>query len=108
MTSPFAKELLDHEIPNVEKLPHLKTYNGTTYTDSHIDTYEWMMTSIKLDRWFWCTYFPTTLDGSAGPWLKTLRRGSIYYFGQMKYLFLRKFVQLQRYKGDSQSIVGCK
>lgn len=72
VTSPFAKELLDFEIPNTAKLPHSKTYNGITNPDSHIDTYEWTMTSLKLDERFWCTYFPTTLDGNAGTWVKTL------------------------------------
>ena len=66
ITSPFAKELLDYEIRNTTKLPHLKTYNGTTIDpDSYIDTYECTMTSLKLDKRFWCTYFPTTLYGNA-------------------------------------------
>nr|KAJ0211864.1 hypothetical protein LSAT_V11C400157260 [Lactuca sativa] len=72
VTSPFVKELLDYEIPNTAKLPTLKTYNGTTELDSHIDTYEWTMTSLKLNEKFWCTYFSTTLDGNADTWFKTL------------------------------------
>ena len=50
VTSLFAKELVDYEIPNIAKLPNLKTYNGTTDPDSHIDTYEWTMTSLELDK----------------------------------------------------------
>lgn len=48
--SSFTKEILDYEIPNTAKMPHLKTYNGTTYPDNHIGMYEWMMTSLKLDE----------------------------------------------------------
>ncbi|XP_023763884.1 uncharacterized protein LOC111912382 [Lactuca sativa] len=66
------------------------------------------MTSLKMDELFWCTYFPTTLDGNAGTWFKTLRQGSIYNFGQLKYPFLTNFMQLRKYKGDSHSIIGCK
>ena len=91
-TSPFAIELLDYEIPNTTKLPHLKTYNDTTDPESHVDTYEWTMTSLKLDERFWCTYFPKTLDQNAGTWFKTLRPGSIYNFTQLKYLFLTNFM----------------
>lgn len=108
MTSPFAKELLDYEIPNIAKLPHLKTYNETIDPDNHIDTYEWTITSLKLDERFWCTYFPTTLDGNTETWFKTLRPRSIYHFGQLKYLFLKNFMQLRKYKGDSHSIIGHK
>ena len=108
VTSPFAKERLDYEISNTAKLPNLNTYNGTTDPDSHIDIYEWTMTSLKLDEQFWCTYLPTTLDGNACTWFKALRRGSIYNFGQLKYLFLMDFMQLRKYKCDSHSIIGCK
>lgn len=108
VTSPFVKELLDYEIPNTSKLPTLKTYNGTIDPDSHIDTYEWTMTSLKLDERFRCIYFPTTLDGNAGTWFKTLRPGSISNFAQLKYLFLTNFMQLHKYKGDSHSMIGCK
>ena len=78
---------MEYEIPNTAKLPHLKTYDGTTDPDSHIDTYEWTMTSLKLDERLWYTYFATTLDGNSETWFKTLRPGSINNFSQPKYLF---------------------
>lgn len=98
---------MDYEIPNTTNLPHLKTYNRTTNPDSHIDTYKWTMTTLKQDERFWCTYFPKTLYGNTGMWFKTLRPGTIYNFGQLKYLFLMNFMHLRKYKGDSQSIIGC-
>lgn len=98
VTSPFLKELLEYELPNIAKLPHLKTYNGTTDLDNHIDMYEWTMTSLKLDKHFWCMYFHTTLDVNACTWLKTLCPGNIYNFGQLKYLLLTNFMQLRKLK----------
>ena len=89
-------------------MPHLITYNGTIDPDSHIDTYEWTTTSLKLNERFWCTYFPITLDGNVATWFKTLRTGSIDRFGQLKYLFLTNFMQLCKYKGDSHSIIEVK
>lgn len=47
-TSTFAKELLEYEIPNTANLLQLKTYNRTTDANSHIETYEWTLTSLKL------------------------------------------------------------
>lgn len=38
--SSFEKEPLKYEISNTTNVPHLKTYNGTTYPDNHIDTQE--------------------------------------------------------------------
>jgi len=99
-SSPFVKELNDYTIPHTARLPTLKTYNGTTCPDSHIDTYEWHMKSLKLDKKFWCTYFATTLDGNAGAWLKSLAPNSISSFEQLKQLFLSNFMQLRRYRGD--------
>lgn len=66
--SPFTVDLLNYDIPNTSKLPTLKTYNGTTDPDNHIDTYEWTMRTLNLDEKFWCTYFITTLDGNTGTW----------------------------------------
>lgn len=88
------KDLLDYKIQHTAKLPHLKTYNGNIDPNNHIDTYEWTMTSLKLGEQFWCTYFPTTLDGNAGTWFKTLRARSIYNFVQLKYLIMKNFMQL--------------
>nr|KAJ0221695.1 hypothetical protein LSAT_V11C200051480 [Lactuca sativa] len=50
VTSLFVKDLLEYEMPNTTKLPHFKTYDGTTDLDSHIGTYEWTMTSLKQDK----------------------------------------------------------
>ncbi|KAL7593465.1 hypothetical protein Lser_V15G35586 [Lactuca serriola] len=64
--------------------------------------------SLKLNEKFWCTYFPTTLEGNASMWFKTLQPGSISNFAQLKYLFLTNFMQLHKYKGDSHSIIDYK
>ena len=106
--SKFAPELLQYESPNLSKLPHVPRYDGTTDPDDHIDTYEWMMASLKIDERFQCTYFPVTLTGNAGTWFKTLPQGCIRNFAQLKYLFLSNFMQLRRYKGDTNTILGCR
>ncbi|KAL7601482.1 uncharacterized protein LOC111911505 [Lactuca sativa] len=66
------------------------------------------MASLKLDERFWCTYFPTTLEGNVGTWIKTLKLSSINNFNQLKYLFITNFMQLRKYKGDCHTIIGCK
>lgn len=66
------------------------------------------MTLLKLYERFWCTYFPTTLDGNTRMWFKTLVLGIISNFAQLKYAFLTNFMQLRRYRGDIHVIIGCK
>ena len=106
--SPFVRELHDYEMPTTAKLPHLKVYDGTTCPDSHIDAYKWQMQSLRLDKRFWCTHFPTTLDGNAGLWFKSLAPRSIRNFAELKQLFLTNFMQLRKYKGDVREIIGCR
>lgn len=66
------------------------------------------MTSLKMDEWFWCTYFLTNLDGNTGTWFKTLHPWRINKYGQLKYILLANFMQLWKYKGYSHSIIRCK
>ena len=106
--SPFVRELHEYEMPATAKLPHLKVYDGTTCPDSHIDMYKWQMQSLKLDKRFWCTHFPTTLDGNAGLWFKSLAPRSIRNFAELKQLFLTNFMQLRKYRGDVREIIGCR
>ena len=106
--SPFVKELHEYEMPATAKLPHLKVYDGTTCPDSHIDMYKWQMQSLRLDKRFWCTHFPTTLDGNAGLWFKSLAPRSIRSFAELKQLFLTNFMQLRKYRGDVREIIGCR
>nr|KAJ0225988.1 hypothetical protein LSAT_V11C100021420 [Lactuca sativa] len=106
VTSPFIKELLEYEIPNTVKLPHLKTYYGTTNPDSHTNTYKWTMTSLKLDERFWFTYFHTTLDGNAGTWFKTLLPGSISNFSQLKTIVPETHGQATPNNGRTKGVSG--
>ena len=105
---PFVKELHEYEMPATAKLPHLKVYDGTTCPDSHIDMYKWQMQSLRLDKRFWCTHFPTTLYGNAGLWFKSLAPRSIRSFAELKQLFLTNFMQLRKYRGDVREIIGCR
>ncbi|KAI3739503.1 hypothetical protein L2E82_29910 [Cichorium intybus] len=66
------------------------------------------MQSLKLDERFWCTHFPTTLDGNAGAWFKSLAPSSIRNFTELKEQFLSNFMQLRKYRGDIREIIGCK
>ena len=66
------------------------------------------MQSLSLDKRFWCTHFPTTLEGNAGLWFKSLAPRSIRNFEELKHLFLTNFMQLRKYKGDVREIIGCR
>lgn len=51
---------------------NIPKYDGTTDLDEHIDTYEWTMTLLRMDKYFVCIYFPVTLSANAGKWFKAL------------------------------------
>lgn len=72
ISSTFFQELLQYEIPHSTMIPNIPKYNGTTY--KHINTYEWTMKSLQMDKRFTCTctYFPVTLSGNASKWFKAL------------------------------------
>ncbi|KAL4582118.1 hypothetical protein LXL04_006659 [Taraxacum kok-saghyz] len=99
ISSSFIRELLDYEIHNTSKIRHIQRYEGTMDPDDHIDSYEWTMTSLKVDERFWCTYFPVTQTGNVGKCFKTLHPDRIINFSQLKYLFLTNFMQLRKYRG---------
>lgn len=58
-------------------IPNIPNYDGTTDPNEHIDTYEWKMMSLRMDKGFTCTYFPVTLSENAGKWFNALRPGII-------------------------------
>ena len=87
---------------------NIPKYDGTTDPDEHIDTYEWTMMSLRMDKRFTCVYFLVTLSGNTGKWFKALRPDNISSFEQLRYLFLNNFMQLRKGKEDANSIMACK
>lgn len=64
-------------------IPNIPKYDGTTESDEHINTYEWMMTSLRMDKRFTFTYFVVMLSGNACKWFKALHPRSISSFEQL-------------------------
>nr|KAJ0185445.1 hypothetical protein LSAT_V11C900463730 [Lactuca sativa] len=108
ISSVFFQELLQYKIPHSSMIPNIPKYNGMTYPDEHIDTYEWTITSLRMDKRFTGTYFSIMLSGNASKWFKALCPGSISSFEQLRYIFLHNFMQLRKVKGDANSIMSCK
>ena len=108
ISSAFCQELLQYEIPHSAMIPNIPKYDNTTDPDEHINTYEWTMTSLRIDKRFTLTYFPVTLSGNASKWIKALRSGSISSFNQLRYLFLHNFMQLRKFKWDVKPIMAYK
>ncbi|KAL7602771.1 hypothetical protein Lser_V15G16809 [Lactuca serriola] len=89
-------------------IPNIPKYDGKTDPDEHVGTYEWTMTSLWMDKRLTCTNFLVMLSGNASKWFKELRPGSFSNFEQFRYLFLKKFMQLRKMKGDANFIMSCK
>lgn len=104
----FCSELLQYEIPHSTMILNIPKYNGMTDLDEDIDTYKWTMTLLRMDKRFIRTYFPVMLAGKEDKWFKALCPGSIISFSPLRYLFLNNFMQLQKGRGDTNSIMECK
>lgn len=87
---------------------NIPKYDDTIDLDEHIDTYEWTMTSLRMDKWCTYTYFPSILSRNTGKWFEALRPADISSFEKLKYLFLNNFMQLKRGNGDANPIMACK
>jgi len=72
---PFTRRICDAQIPrDLEKLPQMDSYDGTTDPDEHIDvvlSYKSVRGTVK------CKLFITTLQRGAMTWFKDPRRNSI-------------------------------
>nr|KAJ0202205.1 hypothetical protein LSAT_V11C600300840 [Lactuca sativa] len=62
------------------------------------------MQSLKLDTRFWCTHFPTTLDGNAGVWFKNLAPNSI----QIERIIPHQLHAIKKIQGGVREIIGYK
>ena len=52
ISSAFRQKFLKYEIPHSAMIPKISKYNRTTDPDEHINTYEWTMTSLWMDKRF--------------------------------------------------------
>ena len=50
--SAFCHELLQYEIPHSAIIPNIPKYDKPNGPNEHIDTYEWMMASLRMDKQF--------------------------------------------------------
>lgn len=51
---------------------NISKYDGITDPDKYINTYEWIVTSLRMDKQLICTYFPVILSRNARKWFKAL------------------------------------
>lgn len=81
-------------------IPNIPDYNETTDPDEHIDTYEWTMTSLKMDKAVHVYVFPCYIIRKRKNVVKSLQ--------QRRYVFIKNFMQLTKVKVDANSIMECK
>ena len=62
--STFRQELLQYKIPHSTMLQNIPKYDRRTDPKEHIDTYEWKMTSLRVDNRFTCTDIPVMQLGN--------------------------------------------
>ena len=66
--SPFVAEVLAEVLPLALRLPHLKSYDGSTDPEEHVYYFMNMMQLHNFSDAILCKTFSTTLQGVAWTW----------------------------------------
>ena len=105
--SPLAQHILEQPLPKGFKFPTLDVYSGKTDPASHVYKFQTSMSVQTNEDYIWCKFFPTTLQGNAADWYKTLPPRSIHSFRQLTTAFRQRFaasIQQKKVSSDLFSI----
>ncbi|XP_073153009.1 uncharacterized protein [Henckelia pumila] len=106
--SPFARAILDEELPANFKQPNLWEYDGSSDPEEHLGRFE---NAALLHRYLdaiKCRVFLTTLVRSAQQWFNILQPGSIRSFNDFSSVFLHKFSSSKKYLKTSLNLFNLK
>ena len=77
MDSPFTKEVSFFPLLARFKMPHIATFNGTTYPLDHLEGYKSHLHLQAVPYLIMCEAFITTLEGPPSVWFNKVPLGSI-------------------------------
>ncbi|XP_073137841.1 uncharacterized protein [Henckelia pumila] len=106
--SPFARAILDEELPPNFKQPTLGEYDGSSDSEEHLGRFE---NAALLHRYLdaiKCWVFLTTLVRSAQQWFNLLQPGSIRSFNDFSSAFLHQYASSKKYLKTSLSLFNLK
>ncbi|XP_073120897.1 uncharacterized protein [Henckelia pumila] len=104
--SPFARAILDEELPANFKQPTLGEYDGSSDPEEHLGRFENAALLHRYSDAIKCRVFLTTLVRSAQQWFNLLQPGSIQSFNDFSSAFLHQYASSKRYLKTSLRLRG--
>ena len=104
--SPFTTSITCHPLPSKFKMPTLNSYDGTRDPCDHIVTFKTTMHLQGVPGEIMYRAFPITLKGLARVWFGKLPPNTITLFQEISKLFANNFVEGQRHKCSSSSLLN--
>ena len=104
----LTQEILVEEFPEDFKMPQIKPHDGKTDPLDHIETYRTWMNVRRASASLKCQAFPLTLTSAACQWYRSLKRGTIGSFNQLKGEFLGWFIGSKIRKKDKTHLWSLK
>ncbi|XP_073152599.1 uncharacterized protein [Henckelia pumila] len=105
---PFTQEILDADLPNQLKLPHVGEYDGKGDPEDHLARFENAALLHKYSDQIKCRSFLTTLIGPAQQWFNMLRPGEIKEFKDFSKSFLYHFASSKKHPTTTFSLFAIK
>ncbi|XP_073130725.1 uncharacterized protein [Henckelia pumila] len=106
--SPFARAILDEELPANFKQPTLGEYDGSSDPEKHLGRFENAALLHRYTDAIKCRVFLTTLVRSAQQWFNLLQPDSIQSFNDFSSAFLHQFASSKKYLKTSLSLFNLK
>ncbi|XP_073152514.1 uncharacterized protein [Henckelia pumila] len=106
--SPFARAILDEELPVNFKKPTLGEYDGSSDPEEHLGRFENAALLHRYSDAIKCRVFLTTLVRSAQQWFNLLQPGSIRSFNDFSSAFLHQYASSKIYLKTSLSLFNLK
>ena len=104
--SHFMASINSHPLPSKFKMSSLDSYDGTRSLCDHIATFKTTMHLQGVPDKIMCKAFPTTLKGPARVWFNKIRPNTIGSFEELSKLFVNNFIEEQRHKRFSSSLLA--
>ncbi|XP_073137955.1 uncharacterized protein [Henckelia pumila] len=106
--SPFARAILDEELPTNFKQPTLGEYDGSSDPEEHLGRFENAALLHRYSDAIKCRVFLTTLVRSAQQWFNLLQPGSIRSFNDFSSAFLHQYASSKIYLKTFLSLFNMK
>ncbi|XP_073153808.1 uncharacterized protein [Henckelia pumila] len=105
---PFTQEILDANLPNHFKLPHVGEYDGKGDPEEHLARFENAALLHKYSDQIKCRAFLTTLIGPSQKWFNMLRPGEIKEFKDFSISFLHHFASSKKHPTTTFTLFATK